>query len=122
MVKSYVCVDIETSGVRSMEDKIIEIGAVKVVDGEIVDTFSELINPGAPLSPFITQLTGIDDSMVENCDSIDVILPKFIAFAEDYPLLGHNIPFDFGFLRQNADNLNYKFESIWFFQDFDIYQ
>jgi DNA polymerase-3 subunit alpha (Gram-positive type) len=110
MVDSYVCVDIETSGIRSKWDRIIEIGAVKVVQGKIVDTFSELINPGVPLSPFITQLTGIDDSMVKDCEPIEVILPKFISFSEDYPLLGHNLAFDFAFLKQNAENLNCQFE------------
>ena len=66
MVKDYVCVDIETSGVRVKWDKIIEIGAVKVRDGKAVDTFSELINPGLKLSPYITELTGITDEMLKD--------------------------------------------------------
>ena len=66
MVKDYVCVDIETSGVRVKWDKIIEIGAVKVRDSKVVDTFSELINPGLKLSPYITELTGITDEMLKD--------------------------------------------------------
>ncbi|MBE5958092.1 MAG: 3'-5' exonuclease [Lachnospiraceae bacterium] len=110
MVNSYVCVDIETTGVRANQDKIIEIGALKIIDGKVVDTFQELINPERSISPFITGLTGIDDEMVRGCDTIEVVLPKFVEFAKDYPLLGHNLSFDYGFLKQNADNLKIEFE------------
>lgn len=110
MIKDYVCVDIETTGCQSKWSKIIEIGAVKVRDGEVVETFSELINPGIEIPPFITQLTGITDDMVADKGSIHEILQKFVDFAEDYVLLGHNLRFDFSFLKQNAANLKIPFE------------
>ncbi len=109
-VKDYVCVDIETTGVNTKWSKIIEIGAVKVRDGKVVETFSELINPGEKLSEFITGLTGITDEMLEGKPGIEEVLPRFIEFAKDDVLLGHNLMFDFGFLKQNAVNLKLSFE------------
>lgn len=110
MIKDYVCVDIETTGIRAKWDRIIEIGAVKVRDGEEVDRFSELIYPGIHLPLRITQLTGITDEMVEGKPKIDEVLPRFIEFAGDDLLLGHNIRFDYSFLKQNAMNLNLEFD------------
>lgn len=110
MIKDYTCVDIETNGVNPKWSKIIEIGAVKVRDGKVVDTFSELINPGEAISPFITKLTGIDNQMVVDKDGIAKILPRFIEFAGEDVLLGHNLHFDYSFLKQNAVNLNIPFD------------
>ena len=110
MIKDYVCVDIETTGIRPKWDRIIEIGAVKVRDGKVVDTFSELICPGVPIPSRITQLTGITNEMVTGKSKIEEVLPRFVEFAENDLLLGHNIRFDYSFLKQNAINLNLKFE------------
>lgn len=110
MIKDYVCVDIETTGCQSKWSKIIEIGAVKVKNGEVVDTFSRLINPGIMISTFITNLTGISNEMVADKPGIDVVMKEFIDFAEDYVLLGHNLMFDYSFLKQNAENLKLTFE------------
>lgn len=110
MIKDYVCVDIETTGCQSKWNKIIEIGAVKVKGGNVIETFSQLINPGIEIPRFITELTGITDEMVVNAAGIDTVMPEFVEFAEDYVLLGHNLRFDYGFLKQNAANLNISFE------------
>lgn len=112
MVRDYVCVDIETTGIRAKWDKIIEIGAVKVRDGKVVETFSKLINPGIKVSPYIRELTGINDEMLKNQPYIEQVLPEFVDFAKDDLLLGHNIMFDYGFLKQNAINLNLEFEKM----------
>ncbi|WP_370786544.1 exonuclease domain-containing protein [Eubacterium ventriosum] len=112
MVKDYVCVDIETSGVRVKWDKIIEIGAVKVRDSKVVDTFSELINPGLKLSPYITELTGITDEMLKDKPFIEKVLPRFIEFTGDDVIMGHNIMFDYSFLKQNAINQKLKFDKM----------
>lgn len=112
MIKDYVCVDIETTGIRPKWDRIIEIGAVKVRDGEEVDTFSELIYPGIPIPARITELTGITDEMVADRDKIEQVLPRFIEFAKDDILLGHNVRFDYSFLKQNAMNQNLEFNKI----------
>lgn len=110
MIKDYVCVDLETSGIRAKWDKIIEIGAVKVRDGKVVDTFSQLVNPGMLISERITELTGITNKMLEGKPMIEEVLPKFVKFAEEDVLLGHNIMFDYNFLKQNAINLELEFE------------
>lgn len=109
MLRDYISVDIETTGVNAKWDRIIEIGAVKVRDGEVIDTFSELINPGVKISSFITNLTGIHNQMIEDKPTIEEVLPRFVEFAGDNCLLGHNIMFDYGFLKQNAINLNITF-------------
>lgn len=110
MIKDYVCVDIETTGIRPKWDRIIEIGAVKVRDGKEVDTFSELIYPGIHVPLRITQLTGITDEMLIGKSGIDEVLPRFVEFAGDDLLLGHNVRFDYSFLKQNAMNLNIEFD------------
>ncbi len=110
MIKDYVCVDLETSGIRAKWDRIIEIGAVKVRDGKVVDTFSQLIYPGVNVSSRITDLTGITNEMLEGKPLIEQVLPKFIEFVGDDVLLGHNVTFDYNFLNQNAINLKMTFE------------
>ncbi len=110
MIRDYVCVDLETTGVNVKWNKILEIGAVKVRDGQVVDEFSMLVNPGEAISPFIVNLTGITDEMVKDAEHIETVLPKFLEFAGDDVLLGHNLIFDFSFLKQNAINLNHEFE------------
>lgn len=110
MIRDYVCLDIETTGCQSKWSKIIEIGAVKVKNGEIVDTFSELINPGVVVSEFITELTGISNDMVSDKPGIDQVMPRFIEFVGDNIIMGHNLMFDFSFLKQNAENLGMSFE------------
>ncbi len=103
---TYVVFDIETTGMSSVKDKIIEIGALKVKGGEIVDTFSEFINPEIPIPFRIEQLTGINDNMVINAPTIDVILPKFLDFIKDSVLVAHNAPFDTGFIKEKAKAIN----------------
>lgn len=110
MIRDYVCVDIETTGCRSESDKIIEIGAVKVRNGQVVEIFNELIDPGINIPYFITELTGITDEMVKGKDSIKEVLPRFIEFSKDDILMGHNLSFDFGFLKQKATELGLDFE------------
>ena len=109
-MRDYTCVDIETTGIAPTHAQIIEIGALKVRDGEVVDTFSKLIDPGTIVPSQITQLTGITTEMVEGEPPIEEVLPEFIDFAGDDLLLGHNIRFDYSFLKQNAMNLNLDFK------------
>lgn len=109
MLKDYVSVDIETTGINPKWDRIIEIGAVKVRNGKITETFSELVNPGVKISRYITNLTGIRNDMLADKPTIEEVLPRFIEFTGADYILGHNIMFDFAFLKQNAVNLNLSF-------------
>jgi len=102
---TYVVFDIETTGFSNVEDRIIEIGAVKVRGGEIVDCYSTFVNPGIPIPFEITNLTSITDEMVMEAQKIDVILPEFLEFVGDAALVAHNANFDVGFIEQNCKNL-----------------
>ena len=102
---TYVVFDIETTGFSNVEDRIIEIGAVKVQGGEIVDSYSTFVNPGVPIPFEITNLTSITDEMVMEAPKIDIILPEFLEFVGDAALVAHNASFDVGFIEQNCKNL-----------------
>ena len=104
MINSYVCIDLETTGLNPKLDKIIEIGAIKVLDGKIVDTFSAYVNPGRKLEERIVELTGITQSQVDGAEEITAILPRLLDFLEDLPLLGHRVLFDYSFLKKAAVN------------------
>lgn len=102
--------DIETTGLSPLECKIIEIGAVKVRNGEIVDVFDTYVDPECPIPDNITALTSIDDSMVNGAPTIDAALPMFYDFIGDCKLLiAHNAGFDTSFIRHNAKLLNMDF-------------
>ncbi len=98
----FVVFDIETTGLSSVKNKIIEIGAVKVEGGKVVDRFSTFVNPGVPIPFEIEKLTSINDAMVVDSPGIEVILPEFLAFVGDAVLVAHNAKFDMGFMEHNA--------------------
>lgn len=102
---TYVVFDLETTGLSPNAHKIIEIGAVKVTDGKIVDRFSKFVNPKVPLPFAIEELTKIRDDMLVNEPEIDQILPAFMEFCKGSILVAHNADFDMGFIRKNCDDL-----------------
>lgn len=104
-----VVFDIETTGFSPVDNKIIEIGACKVINGQVVDRFSEFVNPGISIPEKITQLTNITDDMVKEASSIDVILRKFLEFCGNAPLVAHNADFDVSFIKHNAKILNIEY-------------
>ena len=95
---NYVLFDIETTGLDSEFDEIIEIGAIKVDNNQIVDEFHSLIKPNEMIDEFITNLTGITNEMVENAPSINDVLPLFLKFIGNNILIGHNVNFDINFI------------------------
>jgi DNA polymerase-3 subunit alpha (Gram-positive type) len=106
----YVVFDIETTGFSAMKDKIIEIGAVKVVNGNITERFSEFVNPEIPIPFRIEQLTSINDSMVAEAPTIDVILPRFEEFCRGCVMVAHNAEFDMSFIKKNYEDLGIERE------------
>ena len=98
----FVVFDIETTGFSPVNNKIIEIGAVKIRQGEITDRFSVFVNPGVPIPFEIEKLTSINDSMVMDAPPIEVILPQFLDFCQDAVLVAHNANFDMSFIMENA--------------------
>ena len=107
---TYVVFDLETTGFSSKNDKIIEIGAVKIKEGYIVDRFSEFVNPEMRIPYNITELTSITDEMVENAETIEKILPKFLEFCKDSVIVAHNAGFDVGFIKKNARDIGEEFD------------
>lgn len=110
MLENYLIVDLETTGLSAASDKIIEIGAIKIKKGMEPQIFNRLICPGVPIRKEIVDIVGITDEMVENQPVIEEVMPEFAEFAENLPLLGHNLIFDYGFLKTAAGRCHISFE------------
>ncbi|WP_339121790.1 PolC-type DNA polymerase III [Fusobacterium nucleatum] len=109
--EEFVVFDIETTGLNSHTNEIIEIGAVKIKAGRIVDRYSQLINPGRPIPYHITEITSITDEQVANEPKIDEVIGKFVDFIGDAVLVAHNAPFDMGFIKRDIKkylNIDYQ--------------
>lgn len=102
----YVVFDLETTGFSPETNRIIEIGAVKVQNGKIVDKFSTFVNPQVPIPFRIEQLTSINDSMVIDAPVIADILPEFMKFCEGCVMVAHNADFDISFIKKNCQRLD----------------
>ena len=102
----YVVFDIETSGLNPNKDKIIEIGAIKYINNKKVEELSYLIDPEISLSEIITHVTGLTDKDLNGQKKIQEVLPKFLNFIDNLPLVGHNIRFDYDFIEANIKKLN----------------
>ncbi|MDE5679254.1 MAG: PHP domain-containing protein, partial [Lachnospiraceae bacterium] len=100
--ETYVVFDIETTGFSPINNRIIEIGAVKVRDGEILDRYSTFVNPEVPIPFEIEKLTSINDAMVVEAPKIEEVLPQSLAFCEGTVMVAHNASFDMSFIRENA--------------------
>ena len=110
MIKDYVAFDLETTGLSLETDQIIEIGALKVKDGKVVDRFMEFIKPDKPISSTITSITGITNEMVADARKTEMVIRDFTEFCEDDVLVGHNIMFDYKFCKLYAQKCGYAFE------------
>lgn len=111
---TFICFDIETTGLSAARDKITEIGAAKVENGVITDTFSTFANPEMPIPQKITQLTGITDDMVKDAPSQSEAVSAFLEFAGDNVLVAHNAPFDTSFIAKACEDMGreYNYTSI----------
>lgn len=110
MTDSYICIDLETTGLDPKRDKIIEIGAVKVRQGRITAEWESFVNPGKKLPERIVELTGIHDRELAGARSVQELLPELLAFLGEDVLLGHSVLFDFSFLKKAAVNERLSFE------------
>ncbi len=110
-MNKYVIVDIETTGAHPVDSEIIEIGAVYIEGGQVKKIFNELVRPTQVISDYIISITGITNEMVADAPPIEEIMPRFLDFCEDVPLIGHNIIlFDYRMLKAKAIALGAKFE------------
>ena len=102
----FVALDIETTGLTPVVDRIVEIGAIKFRNKTVLNTFQELIDPGMPISPAAFAVNGITDEMVRENPTIEKIFPEFIDFVHDTVPIAHNVPFDVGFLSYDISRLS----------------
>ena len=109
--RKFVVFDFETTG-TDFDDKITEIGAVKIVDGVIKESFTSLINPHKHIPTKVTELTGIDDDMVADAPDWSEVCPDFYKFCQDATLVAHNIDFDARFLKNQSEPLDYRFDNF----------
>ena len=109
--QSFVVFDLETTGFSNKNDKITEIGAVKIENFKIVDRFSQLINPQKDISYKVQELTGITNDLIKDKPTIEEILPKFVEFIGDSVLVAHNAAFDMGFMQQKCREQNIEFKN-----------
>ncbi len=110
LMQDTVVFDIETTGFSSKDDHIIEIGAVKLHNNQIVDQMDVFVNPKVPIPYHITQLTSIDDSMVMNAETIEEVLPKFLEWCGTAVIVAHNADFDTGFIRTSARRMGLPYD------------
>ncbi len=107
--QTFVAFDIETTGFSPSKNQIIEIGAVKLQDGKVVGEFSEFVNPKVPIPFNIEKLTGINDSMVKDAETIDTVLPRFLEFCSGAIMVAHNADFDMSFITTKAADMGVDF-------------
>ncbi|MBQ5748639.1 MAG: PHP domain-containing protein, partial [Oscillospiraceae bacterium] len=112
--QEYVAFDIETTGLSAKTEVLIELGAVIMRRGEIVDRFDSFVAPNRPIPPRITELTGITDAMVADAPAVEDVLPKFLEFCGDRPLCAHNAEFDVGFVKEVCRQLGLAFDPVYF--------
>ncbi len=110
MTDSYVAVDLEMTGLNAKKDKILELGAVRIRNGKTEDVFTEIVNPGVPVSEEITALTGITAEEAAAGAPTDEAVNRFMIFLGEDALIGHNVTYDYSFLKQWAVNQKRSFE------------
>lgn len=108
-LKNYIVIDTETTGLSAQRDHIIEISALKIKNGKIIDNYTSLVNPGIMIPKSSIKIHGITDDMVINAPTIDKVLPEFLHFIGNKPLIGHNLSFDLRFINSYLnENINHS--------------
>lgn len=110
MRRTYIALDLETTGLSPVRDRILEIGAALIEDGQIRKTYDQIIDIGMEIPERIRELTGITEEMRRSGVKLEEALGQFLEFCGDYPILGHNISFDYSFLKQAACERDLPFE------------
>lgn len=117
---TYVIFDLETTGLSAQFDEIIEIGAIKVVQHQVVESFHSLVKPKSEINDFITSKTNITQTMVSDAPSIDEVLPKFLDFIQGSIGVAHNASFDVGFIQAKAKEIKKDFPDISFIDTLEL--
>lgn len=111
MTDSFVALDLETTGLSPDNCYILEIGAIKIIDGKAVDSYETLVQCPVAIDARISELTGITDEMVKNGRPQKQAIEELLEFLEDFILLGHNVQFDYGFVKATALRHGYQYEA-----------
>lgn len=111
ILTEYVVLDIETTGFNPQKHKIIEMAVCKVKDGDIIDKFTTLVNPKQPIHKSITEITHITNHMINRADTIDIVMPKFLEFIGQLPIVVHNSKYVIEFLKNECANLNLSLDN-----------
>lgn len=104
MIREYVVIDLEMTGICPKKDEILEIGAVKITEGRREQIFQCLVRPTVPIPARVTELTGITEEMADQGKNVDDAMREFLVFSQDLPLVGHQLMCDYGFLKRWAVN------------------
>lgn len=112
MVEDYTVIDLEMTGLSAKCDRVLEAGAVRVRDGAVSETYSAMIYTALPLPEKITKLTGITQEMAASGRDCDEVMRELIAFLGNDVIVGHNVVFDFSFIKQWAQNHDRKFDCV----------
>ena len=107
---TYCVFDLETTGISHITEKITEIGAIKIKNGEVIDTFETFVNPEKPIPEEVVNVTHITDDMVKDADTIDKVMPRFLEFIGDSVMVAHNADFDIGYMKYNCEQLGLDFD------------
>ena len=110
MQHTYIALDLETTGLSATKDRILEIGAVMVENGEVTGTYETFVDNGVEIPERIRELTGITEDMVAGSPEMKPAVEGFLAFSGEKPLLGHNILFDYGFMKRNVQKIGGSYE------------
>ena len=111
--KEYCVLDLETTGISYVTEKITEVGIIKYKNGEIIDEFECFVNPEKPIPEKVVEITHITDDMVKDAETIDKVIPKIIDFIGDSVLVAHNADFDIGYLKYNFEKYGYTLENTY---------
>jgi ATP-dependent DNA helicase DinG len=121
MIERYTVVDVETTGHSvARGDRVIQIGAVVIDNGEIIETFASFVNPDKPIPPFIEDLTGISDQIVANAPSFHEIIPELLPLFEGSAFVAHNVDFDLSFLKNQIELEGYRFPKMFVFDTVEL--
>ena len=110
MTNTYIALDLETTGLSAESDRILEIGALKIEEGEVTASYETFVDCEIKIPEKITDLTGITDEMIAGSPCMEAAVKGFLEFAGETALLGHNLPFDYGFMKQNVVRLGLPYE------------
>ena len=116
----FIALDLETTGLDTENDNIIEISACRFINGKFIEDYSTLLNPQINIPDKITEITGITNKMVAGAPSIDKVLPEMLDFIGKLPIIGHNVTFDYNFLCNSCKNNSIPYSELLLYDTYSL--